>query len=71
MRFSHLKNLSFNIDDVVTDFQQGWECDLPGLSARSRSQIVRCSATSSSLLGVRPLDMFVPMCGSHLLPAHH
>lgn len=42
MHFSHLKNLSFNIDDVVTDFQQGWESDLPGLSARSESQIFRC-----------------------------
>lgn len=42
MHFSHLKNLSFNIDDVVTDFQQGWELDLPGLSAHSERQIFSC-----------------------------
>lgn len=36
------KNLSFNIDDVVTDFQQGRGSDLPGLSARSKRQIFRC-----------------------------
>lgn len=40
--FSHSRNLSFNIDDVVTDFQQGWEQGLPGLSAHSKLQIFRC-----------------------------
>jgi len=42
MHFSYLKKLSFNIDDVVTDFLQGWGSDLPELSAHTKHQIFRC-----------------------------
>lgn len=73
MHFSNLKILSFNIDDVVTDFQQGWWLDLLELGAHSERWIFSCVwHPAASLLGVRPLDMFVPMCAAHLkscLPA--